>query len=177
MIGGTINNIDNEIRFFRHTLAIASAGDLLILTLQQAYTDELNESAIRKTDPAIGKPLPMLHAKWLGGPIRRYCEDVTDIQFKSEVRLDCIVPGSYAIDSVARVHFKNGHSRSISMCRFKRYDSSKFAECLKAEGWELLDNQPSAMPDEKSKVICLMLFRKVAAPPSAAEEFEPSAPL
>jgi transcriptional regulator with XRE-family HTH domain len=158
IFGGTLGNIDNELRFVRHSLAIAAKDDLMLIHVRLARTKDLTEASIRSSDIAFQKPFPPLHAKWLGGSIRRYCEDVSDISLRYEVRLDCIMPGSYAIDAVGRVQFSSGHVRNISMCRFKSYDTEKFAECLAGEGWECvceLGNGDGEAPTES-----LMLFRK-----------------
>jgi len=161
IFGGTLGNIDNEIRFVRHSLAIAAEGDLMIFGVRQSHAKELNEAAIRKSDIALKMPFPALHAKWLGGPIRRYCEDVVETSFRYEVRLDCVIQGSYAIDAVARVRFKDGRTRDISMCRFKSYDVDKFAESLKGEGWACVAKLPNhGLNGEPLET--LMLFRKVA---------------
>jgi hypothetical protein len=176
MIGGTMNNIDNELRFCRHSLATAAVGDLLLLSVQCAHTEQLNDAAIRRAEPAMQKPFPALHAKWLSTPIRHYCDDASDIQFRNVVRLDCIIPGSYAIDAVARVRFKDGRSRDISMCRFKRYNSEKFAESLRTEGWERIEEQSVRLTDEQSVKASFMLFRKVAMPENGLDPTADAAP-
>ena len=124
----------------------------------------LNEDDIRKSDAAYSKPFPPLHAKWLGGPIRRYCEGVVDISFNLEVRLDCVIPDSYATDAVAQVRMKSGRTRSISMCRFKRYDTSKLAQRFDVEAWLaprekqlLLGGRPHTLSVERDPVEVLRM--------------------
>lgn len=162
ILGSTLSNIDNEIRFVRHSLAIAAPGDLLLLTVRRSFADNPNEDIIHQNDPAMLRAFPQLHAKWLGGPIRRYCENVTDISFRLEVRLDCVVPGSYALDAVAQTRFKDGRTRDISMCRFKRYNTEKLSECLNAEGWELLTDEPCKFHNEAYDSWLLYLFKRDA---------------
>lgn len=163
IFGGTLGNIDNEIRFVRHSLAIAEPGDLLLLHVRRARSKVMSEPAICAADPALKNPFPPGHTKWLGGPIRRYCDDCVDMSFKYEVRLDCVVPGSYAIDAIARVKFRDGKFRNISMCRFKSYDDVKLADSLRHENWDCVaqlsnEPEPGQEPGET-----LMLFRKGAA--------------
>jgi transcriptional regulator with XRE-family HTH domain len=167
IFGGTLGNIDNETRFFRHSLAIANEGDMVLLAVRPSFVQgELSESAIRRADPAFLKPVSPLHARWLGGPIRRYCQDVVETTFRYEIRLDCVVPGSYAMDAIGKVSFRDGGSRNISMCRFKSYDTKKFADCLDAEGWELVKDLPCGTSDTMLESFMLLRYRGPAADPS-----------
>lgn len=174
ILGGTLSNIDNEIRFVRHSLAIASVGDLLVISLQRSEAAALTEEAIRKSDPAFRKPFPKLHARWLGGPIRRYCENVTDVSFNLTVRLDCVIPESYALDAVANVKFKDGRTRKISMCRFKRYNVESLSARLAIEGWVLRQTFPAKFTDDGDE--SFFLFQKIALPeqpPMRTEDTRP----
>lgn len=166
ILGSTLTNIDNEIRFVRHSLAIASEGDLLLVSVRRSFAETPAETAIRKSDTALQAPFPALHAKWLGGPILRYCEGATGFEFRLETRLDCVVPESYAMDAVARVSFKDGRTRDISMCRFKRYNTTKLAECFGAEGWAMLDDIPCRF--NSGAMDSFLMFRKTAAPPPSS---------
>ncbi len=159
IIGSTLSNIDNEIRFVRNTLGIATTGDLLAITVQRSPVPEVDETSIHNRDETVKNPFPKHHAKWLGGPIRRYCENVVDVDFKWAIRLDCVVPDSYAIDAIAQVGMKDRHPRQISMYRFKRYNVKKLSDCLAAEGWEPLFAKGCELRDERSEYF--MLFRKV----------------
>lgn len=160
IFGGTLGNIDNEVRFVRHSLAIAEPGDLLLLHVRRARSEVMTEAAISAADPALTKPFPTGHVKWLGGPIRRYCDDCVETSFRYEVRLDCVVPGSYAIDAVARVRFKDGRFRNISMCRFKSYDVPKLSEALKHETWDTVAQQSNESKPGEPPGETLVLFRK-----------------
>jgi transcriptional regulator with XRE-family HTH domain len=139
MLGGTLGNIDNEIRFFRHSLSRASPGDLLLVEVRRTSSvDNLSEAAIRSSDPLFRQPFPVLVSRWLGGPIRRYCDDGADISFDWRVSLDCVVPGSYVVDAVAKLRMRDGRERILSMLRARSYDTLRLVDCVADEGWRCL---------------------------------------
>ena len=155
MLGGTLANLDNEPRFFQHSLIECSAGDLLLVDMQVAQGNSAEE--IKKRDHAWEAGVPTAHAAWLGGPIWRHCKDVVGVDFALKLDLRGAVPGSYALDAVATVRAKGREDRHFSMFRFRRYDPVKLAGCLEELGWDELAAMNYGSGDRPS---CLMLLRK-----------------
>lgn len=161
MVGNTIGNLDNEHRFFTHSLLGFAAGDLLLVHIQMVHAPADRPDEVKRHEPALTGGLPAAHAEWLGGPLWRYCQDVADVQFNLVLDTHCLVPGSYGIDAVATVKTHSNREKRFSVFRFKRYDSRRFAEFLHALGWELLDEAPFGA-EATAPVDTLLLFRKVA---------------
>ena len=159
MVGNTIGNLDNEHRFFTHSLLGFAAGDLFLIHIQMVHAPVERPDEIRKREPVLSQGLPAPHAEWLGGPLWRYCPDVADVQFTLTLDVHCLVPGSYGIDAVATVKTHNNREKRFSVFRFKRYDSKQFAEFLSALGWELLAESPFGAASS-APVDTLLLFRK-----------------
>lgn len=163
MLGNTIGNLDNEHRFFTHSLLGFAPGDLLLIHIQMVHAPADHPDEVKRHEPALNGGLPEAHTEWLAGPLWRYCPDVTDVQFNLTLDTHCPVPGSYSIDAVATVKTHKQREKRFSMFRFKRYDSSRFAEFLRALGWELMAEAPFGA-EADAPVDTLMLFSKIAEP-------------
>lgn len=157
MLGGTFANVDNEVRFVRNSLGKATKGDMVLIDIDQVRGN--TEAEIRQNDLRLRKSPTDLDG-WLGGLVRRYCSGVKSVTLRSELRHDCVIPNSYAVDAVARIDFTKGKSRDISMARAKRYQLERLCECLAAEGWKCLETiRYGANPPPMS---ALLLFQKTA---------------
>jgi hypothetical protein len=144
---------------------MASPGDLALVEIRRSPAGgELSEATIRRRDPVFSQPFPILETRWLSGLIRRYCADVVDISFDWRVGLDCVVPGSYAVDAIAKVRRSDGRERSITMVRAKRYDAQRFVACIAAAGWRCL-----AMEDEQESSFILLCKESAADRQTACE--------
>lgn len=137
LLGNTLANVDNELRFFQQLHESAVAGDLVVVDCQLAAAPADRPDEIRRLDGTIreGKPSPE-HAAWLSGPFRRHGRDVADVQISVELRQQCAVPGSYEADLVATVRGSDGSVRRFSSWRGRRYDPERLAACLRELGWE-----------------------------------------
>jgi transcriptional regulator with XRE-family HTH domain len=159
--GATVGNLDNEVSYFQHTLVGLAPGDLLLLDIDIAHADSANSDEILRKDPAFAHGPSAEHCTWLTGPLRSYCPDVLRIELRYSLNVLTVVPGSYAIDVVADVEFRD-RSRKIfpSLFRFKRYDPKRLAATLRLFGWDLLESAPygpEGVPPSKA----LLLFRKL----------------
>ena len=155
MLGATFANIDNEVRFVRHSLGKATKGDMLLLDLDQVRGS--TEAEIRRNDPRLSRA-PADLEKWLGGLIRRHCNGARNLTLRPELRLDCVIPDSYAIDIVATVEVDQNEIRDISMARTKRYNLERLCQRLESEGWECVQNSPYGA--NTPAMSALMLFAK-----------------
>lgn len=84
MLGGTLANLDHELRFFRHSLG-GSPGDLLLVDLQVARGSVSDPEDIKKRDTAWSSGVSPTQATWLGGPLWRHCQDVTNVEFRCSI--------------------------------------------------------------------------------------------
>ncbi len=160
MLGNTLANLDNEVRFFRDTLSGCVSGDYFLVdfTATRASADDPEE--IRRQEPVLHTPVPPAHVSWLGGPLRRYCKDLRDVEFSVELDTQCTVRGSYEVIYVAKVAMVCGKpERRFVMFRIKHYDPPKLIECLAGLGWKCESLTPYAS-NERNKIM-LMLLRKV----------------
>ncbi len=163
MLGNTIGNLDNEHRFFTHSLLGFAPGDLLLIHIQLVHAPADRPDEVKRHEPSLSGGLPEAHTEWLSGPLWRYCTDVSDVQFNLTLDTRCPVPGSYSIDAVATVKTHKNREKRFSVFRFKRYNSDLFAEFLRPLGWELVTE--AAFGAEASDPFdTLMLFRNVGEP-------------
>lgn len=159
MLGYTLANLDNEPRFFQHSLSHCRVGDFLILDLQQRRIPlNANEQEIRRLDPAFSAPFPKPHADWLGAPLRTHCPELVYCEFSLGLETQCPIPGSYALDAVAMVRTRSQPERRFSMFRFKRYDEELLVQSLARHGWEKLAAL-SFGASEKATVTMLLVKR------------------
>lgn len=157
MLGRTMANLDDELRFFRFSLIGCAPRDLLIVDMQLAYAPADKPDLIRKADTALNRPMPDAAASFLSSPIRRHCEGISDIKWHIELNNRCPVPGSYELAAIATVNFIGKQPKQFSMNRFRRYDPQLFSASLEGIGWQLVadccyggDKSPAAV----------MLFQK-----------------
>lgn len=161
LLGNTLANIDNELRFFQQLHGAALEGDLAVIDCQLAAAPADRPEEIRRLDATIraGKPSDE-HAAWLAGPFRRHGRDVADVKITVELRQACAVPGSYEADAVATVYSTDGSTRRFSSWRVRRYDPEVLAKSLRELGWKkelLLRYGPDGKP-----AAAVMLLRREA---------------
>jgi len=102
MLGSTLGNLDNEVSFFEQTLIGLATDDLLLLDVLVAKGDPQRREEVERNDLALQRGPSPLHAKWLTGPLRRYCEDLKSVELKHTLNVLTVVPGSYAINVAPR---------------------------------------------------------------------------
>lgn len=161
MLGHTIANLDNEIRFVRHCLSGYGPGDCLLIDVRMAYGSPDKPGEIEARDPALVYGLPARFADWLSGPIHRYVPGVVSISCSQTLDTACAVRGSYALEVMAHVKMSDRRERHYSIFRTRRYDPESLANQLRQLGWELVERIMYGPPQRED--IALMLFRKVTA--------------
>lgn len=160
MLGHTIANLDNEVRFVRHNLAGYAPGDCLVVDICVAYGSPDNPHEIEAKDPAMRNGFRPSVEEWLCGPIRRYVPDLLDVHCSHQLDTACPIRGSYAIEIMAHVKTKSGGVRHFSIGRHRRYDPDELAKCLRQLGWNEIERLPYGVQGKTD--IMLMLFSKVA---------------
>ena len=159
MLGNTLANLDNEVRFFRDTLSGCVSGDYFLADFTVAHASADDPDEIRRKDPVLRTPIPAARANWLGGPLRRYCKEVRDVEVSVELDTHCTVRGSYEMLYVATASMVGGKpERRFVMFRTRLYDPPKLMDCLASLGWQCESLIPYAH-NELNKVM-LMLLRK-----------------
>lgn len=161
LLGCTLANIENEIRFFQDSLidAACAPDDLFVFDVQVAAGSADDPDEIRAKEHALSQPFQPMHAEWLSGPFRRYCRDVQDVQFHMRLDTRCPVPGSYALDAIATVSSHKRPDRQFSMLRFRRYDPIQLIKCIESIGWRLLLHHPYGIGGERTAAV--LLFQKL----------------
>ena len=168
MFGNTVGNLDNESRFFQHTLVGLVPNDLLLVDLGLGYGSPDNPDHIRSRDPVLSLSVPETHIEWLSGPIWRYSKDVRHVTLSYQLDLTSQFPGAYTIDTLAKVQLTTGEERRFSVFRFRRYNAQRFAEHLRQLGWDVLVQTPFG-PDPSQPVMSALLFRRIAEPGAKTE--------
>lgn len=162
LLGCTLANLDNEVRFFRDTMSAASPGDFFLADYTNAYAPPEEPEKIRALDPAFQASMRESHKMWLGGPIYRYCRGARAIDFALEVSTDCIVRGSYELTYVAHVTMeKDMPKRRFVVQRVRRYDSELLEDCLARTGWAQVMRSPYGGNDQSN--LTLLLLRKASS--------------
>lgn len=161
LLGYTLGNMDNEVRFLQNSLSVLLPDDLLLLDVTLARGPVSQPSEILKNDPALRKNRP--HEYWhvavdfLLGPILRHAPSARNIRLEPRLDLDsAIVPGSYAVDSRALFQ-QDGINKDFSVGYVKRYDPDKLSEVVERCGWTEIHRETYA---EEFQPAMLMLFRK-----------------
>ena len=131
MLGGTLADLENEPRFFQHSLVGARPGDMLLLDIPLHY---------EKRDLQTPSALSPLYRGWFGGIIQRHRPDASQLGFQLSQPLQGMVPGSQIREVLATVTVKGQADRTFSMYRFRSYDPKRVSELLTSFGWEELSS-------------------------------------
>ena len=159
LLGNTLANLDNEIRFFRDTMNAAEPGDFFVADYTQAYASPGDPERIRELDPPFRAGVRMAHKTWLEGPIQRYTKGARAIDLSIELTTDCLVRGSYEIAYVAKVTMEKGLTkRRFVVLRIRRYESASLSNYLARTGWATELNLPYGSGERDT--LRLLLLRK-----------------
>ena len=158
MLGNTIGNIDHEPQFFQSAFSGAAPGDILLFDADYAFATSGDPDEIRHKDPALQKPVPEGHQRWLGGPIKRYCQDAQSIEF--DFRLDTNRPlaGSYGLQFIATVNLPGKRTKEFCMLQVRRYEPQALVRCLRGFGWDSVGIFPFTGSETRPRG--LLMFRK-----------------
>ena len=100
------------------------------------------QEEIKQRDPALARPIPALHEKWLKGPLLRYCVGITDAKFSYELDIDRPIQGSYGLQFIAEARITGGTSHRFCMWTVRRYSLPDLVQCLRNIGWEVVGQFP-----------------------------------
>jgi transcriptional regulator with XRE-family HTH domain len=157
MLGCTLANLDNEVRFFRDTVSSAAKGDFFLTDFANAYASADNPEQIRAVDPAYLSGIRNALKTWLAGPLYRYQKGLVDVELSLEISTDCSVRGSYELIYVAHVTIQGAPARRrFAIFRVRRYDVEKFEECLRRCGWQPQERLPYGANDRNNITLSLL---------------------
>lgn len=128
LLGATLANLADELRFFRDLHSCAAAGDLVLVDFQVAHEPPEQDPTLR------AGAIPKTFFDWHAGPIRRNNGQVREIVMRPELAAGRIA-GSYAIISVATATMIDGTTRTYRVMSSARYNPDQLAEALAATGW------------------------------------------
>lgn len=137
MLGCTMANLDNEVRFFRETMNHAAAGDFFVVDFNNAYAPADQPDKIRQADPAFELGIRGTIQNWLRGPLERYVKGLRAVNMFVELNTDGPVRGSYEITHIAQLQVDaTPAQRRLAIFRVKRYDVAMLEDFLRRSGWE-----------------------------------------
>ena len=165
MFGYTVASLDDELAFFRRSLAKLTTGDLLALDVQLCAAPADRPDEIRRKDPDLRGPVPPREASWLTGALRRTQDPaVRDAGLVRVLRPAGGVPGSYTIETVTRSPQSRGGGGEARgprvVRRERRYDPALLAGALATLGWEPLCALRYG-PAGSAPVAAVLLLRRV----------------
>jgi transcriptional regulator with XRE-family HTH domain len=136
ILGNTIGNIENEPQFFQCAFSGAAPGDILLFDVDYAYTTSSDPDEIRRADPTLQRPVSEGIQRWLGGPIRRYCQDAQGVEFSLRLDTNRPLAGSYGGQFIATVSLPGKRTKEFCMAQSRRYETSALIRCLRGFGWD-----------------------------------------
>lgn len=145
LLGATLANLADELRFFRDLHSCAGAGDLLLLDYQIAHEPPEDDPTLR------AGAIPKIFFDWHAGPLLRNNPRVRSVKMFPQLDPGR-VPGSYIIASVAEATLADGAKRFYRMMNSARYTPEILAQVLSTAGWQTIY---SAGYDARTAVILL----------------------
>jgi transcriptional regulator with XRE-family HTH domain len=159
LLGNTIANLDNEIRFFQDLASCAAPDDLCVIELQLALAPPERPDEIRRLERPLAPDYQPPHEDWLLGPIERHCQGAMMCHMTVDLTVHCPVPGSYELNFIAQVRLQGGVERRFMTHRVKRYDAERLAKCLDGLGWACLSTLRYGASGDKTAAV-MVLRRK-----------------
>ena len=160
LLGNTLANLDNEMRFFAQLHSCTAPGDLVLVDCQLCYAPADRPDEIHRMDPPIRDGSPSReHVNWLSGLFYRYRRDAAQVAIRTELGPASTVPGSYEAEAVALVTDYDGRTHRFSAWRVRRYDPERLSQAFARLGWAtelLLRYGP-----EGREVSAVLLLRRV----------------
>jgi transcriptional regulator with XRE-family HTH domain len=142
LLGGTLGELEDELRFLRYGLSFCRPGDLLVLDVPVAASPSSGEISEQEEDEAHRRLAEL--RPWLMTVLAPH---IPDASLSWAVRLERkeTLSGSYAwcVDAALP-----GEStpRTFEVYRFKRYTPALLTQRLAALGWEQLAVHPYGSP-------------------------------
>ena len=157
MLGYTLVNLNDELRYFRDILNCCPTGDLFLCDVNIALAPAADREQIKRIDPIATGKVRSSHATWLSGIIRRYCNGADQIKLHTELAPLGGIPGSYGFDLIATVKMRDGQpDRRFLMQRLRRYDPKQLTDCLAELGWKTIERIDYGTGGKKTMSLLLL---------------------
>lgn len=131
LLGATLANLADELRFFRDLHSCSAAGDLLLVDYQVAHNPPEDDPTLK------AGAIPKIFFDWHSGPLMRNNPQVRTVKMSPQLGPGRMA-GSYIIASVAMATLADGSVRSYRMMNSARYTPAVLAEVLTGAGWETI---------------------------------------
>ena len=126
--------------------------------MDYAFATSGDPDEIRSKDPALQRPVPDGHQRWLAGPIKRYCQDTQGVEFSLQLDTNRPLAGSYGLQFVATVDLPGKRTKQFCMHQVRRYEPNGLIRCLRGFGWDNVGVFP--FTGSESRPRGLLMFRK-----------------
>jgi len=157
MLGYTLVNLNDELRYFRDTLSCCAPGDLFLCDVSIAQFPATDREQIRSKDPGVQGRFTPAYENWLSGIIHRYCRGSDEVKLTKELAPLGGVPGSYGFDAIATVKMRDRQpDRRFLMWRIRRYEPKLLTDCLAELGWKLVERLDYGRGDKKTMALLLL---------------------
>jgi len=145
LLGATLANLADELRFFRDLASCAAPGDLALLDYQIAFDPPDADPAFRSG------AVPKIMVDWQAGPLRRNNPEIRDVSVALKLAPGRL-QGSYLAVFVATTTMSDGTTRNYRLLQGSRYRPEVLADALKDTGWETVISKAY---DERTAVMLL----------------------
>jgi hypothetical protein len=129
VLGATIANLADELRFFRDLHSCSSPGDQALIDFQVAHVPPNEDPALRAGS------LPKILTDWHAGPLVRNNPNVREVSIKIELAPGHL-PGSHSVIFVATATMADRSTRVYRVGSSSRYAIETLAAALAGTGWQ-----------------------------------------
>lgn len=131
LLGATIANLLDELRFFRDLASCAASGDLALLDYQLAHDPP------EKDPTLLAGTVPKIQYDWHAGLLLRNNPNVRDVKIELQLGPGRI-PGSYVVMCAGTAILADGSTRLFRIGGSSRYQSATLTAALAGAGWETI---------------------------------------
>lgn len=135
LLGATLANLADELRFFRDLHTCSAPGDFALIDFQLAHEPP-------ERDPTMqAGAIPKIFFDWHAGPLRRNNPEVRKIDMHPELHPGRMA-GSYACVSVATATMADNSVRTYRVMSSARYHLQLLADAISGTGWSAVHSGP-----------------------------------
>ena len=153
MFGGTLGNLDNELRFIKDSLRSFKSGDLVIVDVVLGFAPYTDSDAIWSEDPRLAFSGTYQEAteNWLLGTLNRYRSFSGNTMIENRLHTN---PSTSPIQKTYTVELhavtEQGHERAdFNMLRLHRYDQEEFIAAFVKQGFRRLAGKTYGINNKK----------------------------
>lgn len=151
MFGGTLGNLDNELRFVRDSLQAFKPGDLLLVDVVLGFASHDNIEAINIEDPRMSFQgiYQASTQNWLTSILKRHRSIWGDLHFQNVLKPSTSpFAKTYTIELQATIESEKQRP-TFNMLRLHRYNQEEFIGTFLKEGWKRLSGKTYGLKKRK----------------------------